>query len=294
MGLALNVWDALLIALKAITYGATLGAAGSVFFLGYCHSFIDPAARRSIDRLVRISGMLAVSAAGAHLLVTAGSMSGDAADLVNGALLHLVWIGGEGRALGIRTLGIVLVLVLGGSARRPPWGALAGAVLAATSFAWLGHAHAVSPSAIAVLVLGIHLLCVAFWLGALGPLFIVTRREHLPRVAGAVQRFSTVAIIVVGVLVVAGVYLLCVFLKEFSDLWLSVYGRLILTKLAFVAVLLSCAVFNKWHLTRRLNRGDRGAARSLNVSIRFEMLLGTLILIATAVLTTVTGPPALG
>jgi putative copper resistance protein D len=64
-------------------------------------------------------------------------------------------------------------------------------------------------------------------------------------------------------------------------------------KLALVAGLLSLAAFNKIRLTPRLSAGDTGAARSLERSIYAEMVLAALILLVTATITTLIGPPAL-
>jgi Copper resistance protein D len=63
--------------------------------------------------------------------------------------------------------------------------------------------------------------------------------------------------------------------------------------LAFVAALLCLAAFNKLRLTPRLQAGDTRALQALRISIRLELLLGVVILLTTAALTTVTGPPAL-
>jgi putative copper export protein len=76
-------------------------------------------------------------------------------------------------------------------------------------------------------------------------------------------------------------------------LWSSSYGRYLVLKLAVVACLVGLAGFNKLRLTPRLKAGDLRALRSLRRSIRAELILGLLILIITAALTTLTGPPAL-
>jgi copper resistance protein D len=83
-------------------------------------------------------------------------------------------------------------------------------------------------------------------------------------------------------------------LGDFAELWRSDYGRYVMLKLAFVAGLLCLAAFNKLSLTPRLLAGDTRALQALRTSIRLELLMGGLILLATAALTTVTGPPALG
>jgi copper resistance protein D len=98
----------------------------------------------------------------------------------------------------------------------------------------------------------------------------------------------------VGVMMAAGLSLLWMMLGNFAGSWSSTYGRYVMLKLAFVAALLCLAAFNKLNLTPRLLAGDTRALQALRTSIRLELLLGVLILLATATLTTVTGPPALG
>jgi putative copper resistance protein D len=287
-----GVWDAAAVAVKAIAYAATLGACGAVLFLTYSHSLIAGPERVRIVRQVRRSSLLAVIAGCAQIMVTAGSMGGHAEDLVSPPLLSMVSQTGLGRTLVIRTAGL-LFANLGTSPQRPPgWVAGAGAVAAATSFAWAGHTHSLAPYW-PILVVGIHLCAAAFWLGALAPLLTVSQTGDLAMVAATAARFGAAAQFVVGALVAAGVTLLWLLLGSLSQLWMSAYGRCLTLKLGLVAGLLYCAAFNKLRLTPRLTAGDPAALHSLRVSIRLELSLGVMILVATAALTTLNGPPAL-
>jgi copper resistance protein D len=289
---SLSVWDAALIAVKTVTYAATLGAAGAVFFLSYCGMLIASADRLRIRHVALGLSTLSVLAGAAQIMVSAASMSGDAAGMLDGSLVHMVWQAGAGRANAIRAIGLLLA-ALGMLPDRPSWWAFFGAILAATSFAWTGHARSLNPDVLPVLLLSVHLLGVAVWLGALVPLAIVARDSQLSRIAASAARFGAAAVFVVGGLMAAGVTLLWMLLGEVTALWGSAYGRYVTLKLAFVAGLLCLAAFNKLRLTPRLRAGDTRAVRSLRMSIRLELLLGVLILAVTATLTTVAGPPAL-
>jgi copper resistance protein D len=297
--LSAGVWDGLVVATKAITYAATFGAAGGVFFLSYCHPVLADADGSAARRLIRILMLVSVLASGARILVTAGSMSGDVSGLFDGGLLRMVWQAGEGRAFSIRTAGWLLALPAMLSARRPAVPALAAAGIAATSFAWASHAHALAmhlhaaASAGPILLISLHLLGVAFWLGALGPLLLIARHDDPRRLAAPAARFGTAATAVVALLAMAGLALLFMLLGHFSALWNSSYGGYLIAKLALVACLLSFAAYNKLRLTPQLLAGDGGAVRRLRMSIRAEMILGALILMVTAALTTLTSPPAL-
>jgi putative copper export protein len=164
--------------------------------------------------------------------------------------------------------------------------------MAATSFAWTGHARLLA-HAVAPFVLGVHLMGAAFWLGALVSLRIVARDGDMPRLAHVTARFGVSALYVVALMVAAALCLLSMMLGGVAQLWSSDYGRVAMLKVGLVAVLLCLAAFNKLLLTPRLLGGDAGAARSLNISVGVELLLGGLILAATAALTTIAGPPAL-
>jgi putative copper export protein len=210
----------------------------------------------------------------------------------DGSLLRMAWQAGAGRAAAIRTLGLLLAAV-GMSWDRTPWLGCLGAAIAATSFAWTGHARALHPDALPMLLQSIHLLGVAFWLGALAPLLIVARSGALPRIAAAAARFGTVAVWVVGGLMGAGLMLLWTLLGDFAALWTSRYGRYVIFKLILVGCLLCAAAYNKLRLTPRMLTGDHRGVETLRASIRLELLLGCLILAVTATFTTVAGPPAL-
>jgi putative copper export protein len=289
---SVDSWDGTLIAVKALTYAGTLCAAGAVFFLWYCGSLVTAADRSRIRRAVWGLSIVSISGGAAQIMVSAGSMSDAASGMWDGSLLRMIWQAGAGRANAIRDFGLVLA-ALGMVRNRPAWWSLFGATAAATSFAWSGHARALNPDSLPVLLVSVHLLGVAFWLGALVALGLVTRDRDAAAVAAPVARFGAAALFVVGGLMAAGLGLLWILLGDFTELWRSVYGRYVMLKLAFVAGLLCVAAFNKLSLTPRLLANDTRALRALRTSIRLELLLGVLILLATATLTTVTGPPAL-
>jgi putative copper resistance protein D len=288
----LSPWDAAAVALKTVTYAATFGAAGAVFFLRYNAAFIADAPRLTVRRMVRSLAVLAVAAGAAHIMVTAASMSGGAAGMRDSSLIRMVLQAGAGRANAIRAIGILLAAI-GVRPQRPASWALLGAAMAATSFAWTGHAHSLDPNVYPVLLLGLHLLAAAFWLGALAPLGLVARDGDLAKIGAAAARFGAAAVFVVIGMIAAGATLLWLLLGGFADLPGSTYGRFAALKLVLVAGLLGLAAFNKLRLTPRLLDGDAGAVRSLRTSIRCELLFGALILTVTAALTTLAGPPAL-
>ena len=139
-------------------------------------------------------------------------------------------------------------------------------------------------------MLCLHLLCVAFWLGALAPLLIVIQENQRDRTALIVTRFATLALGVVAALLAAGFGLLWIFITNASQFWHSDYARLLALKLVAVACLLGLAARNKLALTPQLLNAGPRAALKLRRSITAEMILAAAILLLTATFTTITGP----
>jgi copper resistance protein D len=290
---SLGVWDAALIAVKTLTYAATLCAAGAVFFLGYCAPLVEPGDRSRIRNTVWGLSIMSVGGGVLQIVVSAASMSDALSGMWDVPLLRMTWHAGAGRANTIRDLGLLLA-AFGVARHRPSWWSMAGAMAAATSFAWSGHARALNSGWLPVALVSLHLLGIAFWLGALPALSVVARgRRSVESVAAPAARFGAAALFVVGALMIAGLGLLWILLGDFTELWRSAYGRYVVLKLALVCGLLCLAAFNKLSLTPRLLANDARAVRALRASLRLELSLGVLILLVTATLTTVTGPPAL-
>ena len=140
-----------------------------------------------------------------------------------------------------------------GSGERPAALAIGTALAAALALTWAAAEHASAgiqvPLAMASSVL--HLLATGVWLGGLVALLLTLRRpagDDLPEV---VPRFSRIAFASVTVLAVTGIYQSWRGLGSLSALTGTSYGRLLLAKLAGVAVLLLVAGYSRrW--TRRI------------------------------------------
>jgi putative copper export protein len=252
--------------------------------------------------------VIAALTGGAMILATAASMSGDAGGLADLGLARMILRAGEGRASLVRLIGLILIGASLTGRRSPAAMTLLGAVAAATSFAWVGHVHALSAlrgAWLPALAIVVHLLGAAFWLGALIPLLMVARgadadlsrgdtsRADMSRIAATVGRFGAAALVVVGALLTAGVVLLCLLLRDVGELWTDDYGRLVLTKILLVSCLLALAALNHLRLTPRLFAYDTGALQALKRSIMAELAVAGCVLVMTAAMTTLAGPSVL-
>ncbi len=276
---------------KAITYAATLCGAGSVFFLAYSESLLRSAQAARIRRMIGPLLLAAAISSVAAILLLAGSMSGDVAGMFDSTFAGMILNAGQGRSTGIRLAGLALCAFAMAADRRFLAPAMIGAIIGASSFAWIGHIHALQPNTLPSLSLCVHLLCAAFWLGAFAPLLVVVQGGELAQIAQVAARFGKTALGMVAMLLLAGAALLFLLIQHAAEFWNSGYGRLVAIKLLTVGALLGIAALNKLRLTPRLSAGDFQAVGALRRSIRIEMVLGAGILLVTAAFTTLTGPP---
>ncbi|KQZ33463.1 copper resistance protein CopC [Mesorhizobium sp. Root552] len=147
----------------------------------------------------------------------------------------------------------------------------AGAALAAS-----GHASAADPQWLTRPMVFLHGVAIAFWAGALVPLGLALWRKT--SMAGIfLRRFSRSVLPVFAILVGAGVVLAVIQVEKPSALIDTAYGRLLVAKLALLAVLFALAAFNRWRLTAPAGSGDAPARTRLARSISVEILLAVLI-----------------
>ncbi|HTM77910.1 MAG TPA: copper resistance D family protein, partial [Devosia sp.] len=142
-----------------------------------------------------------------------------------------------------------------------------GAALMAT-----GHAGSADPQWLTRPAIALHGIGIAFWAGALLPLWALLKADA-PEAVGALRRFSRAIPVVLVMLVAAGVSLAVVQLGSPAALLQTGYGRILLVKLMLVAALLALAAINRWRLTARAEGSDMGARRQLIRIIVVETLL---------------------
>ncbi|MGA9025230.1 MAG: CopD family protein [Steroidobacteraceae bacterium] len=288
-----GAWDVAAVIVKAILYAATAMAAGGSWFLAYSGSLVAEAARPRMRQIAAAAAALGVASSLLRIPLLAGSMTGGFAGMFDGGLIAMIWNAGEARSTGTRLLGLTLLAVALTLPRGSRIWSVLAALVAATSFAWIGHAHALRPNVLPTVLVAVHGVCVCFWLGALPPLLLMTHSAAAPELGRVARRFGAIALGVVGILLAAGAGLLCLLLASPAALWDSPYGVALLCKLGLVCSLLGLGALNKWRLTPRLLAADPSAVAALRRSIILEMILGAAILLTTATLTTLLGPARL-
>ena len=180
---------------------------------------------------------------------------------------------------------------------RWAWTVLAGSALTlVASSAVLSHAIARLESRGALLLLdATHQVAVAAWVGGLVHLTIyaatarrVSRDTVAPSPGVVVRRFSTLALISVSTLMVAGIVLTYVYVGDPSALVGTAYGVMILSKLVLLAAALGLAAANRRAIVEAASASEPGLR--LYRFVEVEMGLGLTLLFAAASLTSL--PPS--
>ncbi|MFF2651676.1 copper resistance CopC/CopD family protein [Streptomyces sp. NPDC058045] len=261
---------------RYLSYASFVLLVGGAAFLLAC--WPGGAGRRPVQRLVA-GGWVGLTAGTLLLLLMRGAYtgSGKAADIFDLGLLGGVLQTKTGAALVSRLLllavaALFLAVLFGayakhvedeaegeaeekgddggdGTSRRDlafglsVGGGVVAAGLAAT-WAMSEHASVGLQAGLAMPVDVLHLLAVALWLGGLTTL--LTALYRTPAVdASAVHRFSRLAFASVVVLAATGLYQSWRQLGTWTALFGTTYGRLLLAKVALVAVLVGLAYFSR-------------------------------------------------
>ena len=242
------------------------------------------------------------------VVMTAAMMGVGIADVAVEDVGVMLTAMAAGTALLFRALALALVLVT--ALLLPRWPTttrIASAVsagLALATLTWAGHGgmetgrlglvHAGSDVA--------HLLAAGAWLGgllALASLLFSPRpsASHLASTHLALTRFATVGTVAVGLLVLTGLVngWLLIGIDRLPMLWTSLYGQLLLIKLALFVVMLALAASNRFRLTPALGRNLTSADPSrrvgdLRISLAVESAAAIAILALVAWLGTLSPP----
>jgi putative copper export protein len=277
--------DGVAVAARALALLCLYQSAGAVFFLALFEREL-PRVRVRVRRLGSIAALCGMALVPLLAPLMAARMAGDFSGLFNGALLRVAWHSSNATAQAVQMLGLMLI-VIGLAANKPVavLGAVLGAVLASCALVLTGHTSVNPQRALLAPLLTVHLLIVAFWFGALAPLWLALRHEALPDAAAVLRRFSRLAIWLVPGIALAGLSLAFVLIDDVAVLRRP-YGELLLAKLCLYLLLMGFAAMNRWRFVPALQSSQRALQRSLVA----EYLGIALVLAMTATLTTLFSP----
>ena len=170
--------------------------------------------------------------------------------------------------------------------------ALAAGALAVGGFAISGHTATTDPRWLVTLADAAHAVAGAVWFGGLVGLAVVLRaRRADPATAGAgpvVARFSGTATIALAVIAAVGVALSWTQVRSLDALTSTTYGRILIAKVAVVAVVAAIGGWNRFRLVPALASAPKKATARLRRTVRIEALALVVALGLTAVLVQVT------
>jgi copper resistance protein D len=281
--------DVLSVTLRALSFLTLFQAAGIALFLALREHEL-PNSERSLRRIGTLAALIAATLLIAHYLLEAARMSGELGGAVDPGLQGMVMRSAASVTQSWRLLG--LLLIVGGLQRAGSDGrtaAVIGVVVLLASFTFVGHTSTHALRWLLSPLLLAHLCVVAFWYGALLPLYLISSQEP-PQTAGwVVRRFSERAIWLVPILLLAGLALATVLLPDLAALRRP-YGELLIAKVIGFCALMPLAALNRSRFGPALERGELIAARRFRQVVVAEFALLATILCVTAALTSFYSP----
>jgi copper transport protein len=199
-------------------------------------------------------------------------------------------------ALVLLALGLV---TWRGVRRWPGQAALAATGLALLTSSLNSHAAALLSGAyLGVAIDWLHFTAVATWIGGLASLVYVlpvvvtasqSSGDHVR--AKAVARFSQLALIAVGVIILTGTFQAWLEVGSWDGFVQTAYGLTVTVKIALLALILALAAFNLLVARPGLAKAAKSAAssqaliRRFGLAVRGEVVLAVVVLLVAAVLT---------
>jgi putative copper resistance protein D len=300
--------DVGLVVARLLHYATLTTLAGVSFFPLYACAAAEPEELSGRRRAVLLCAVAGTLLSGLLWFVCSlANMSGTWAGVVDQETLWTVLNETTFGSVWVARM-LLAVVILGMTAMRPFWTAIAGrdlilaclaaallASLAATGHAqieegWMSLVHVGSDAA--------HLLAVGAWLGGLIPLgFILLgcsgEGEPIVDVNRILLRFSSMGYVAVATLVASGLINSWFLVGSVSSLLTTLYGQILLAKLGLFGAMLALAAANRFWLVPRMIETRAGASADPSVSLgrlRYHVLgeqfLGLMVLLAVAVLGT--------
>lgn len=246
-----------------LLYLGVLAAAGGCAFLRWA---AQPADRAALRPLVRPAAIAGVAAAAATIPLQAAQIGGQG--LAGSVRPDLLWAAATD-SVGVQSLlvafGLALLIVTladEGDRLADALG-LTGAAVAIAALLVAGHTRTVGPPWVLVPADAVHLTAAAVWAGGLVLLWPAVRRRRAGDdpvgAAEVVSRFSSLATVAAAAVTVAGVVMAWVLTRTATALTTTIYGRVLMVKVAAVGGVLLIGAYNN----RRLVPAIRAAATAV-------------------------------
>ncbi|MCX8955066.1 CopD family protein [Ruegeria sp. NA] len=288
-----DIWGVVAILAKLVLYIGFAGSTGLVAVKCLFSELVAPVSL-AMKRQALVLAWLSLAATVFGFMLRGAALTGGVDGMVDPEMLGLLWQTSVGDVLAYRLSGAVLILVGLSVPRFGLWIALLGGTLAMWSFAQIGHVPELESFSVKLLLL-LHLLCVAFWVGIFSPLRgMALMSEHLTDAAELGHRFGQTAALVVPALIGAGLWMAWLLVGNLQGLLFTGYGQTLMLKVFLVALLMILAAANKLRFVPAMQSGEAIAAQRLARSIEVEAIVVLAVLATTAALTRVLTLPSYG
>jgi len=278
--------DALPLALFADRIGLNVAALLMIgFALHAASGVVERDALRRLRPLVLLAGAGVLVFASLRLLILNAQM-GDGTVLFDPELFPLSWIalGPSTMAMGVGAVAGVAGVIVGSRIL-----AGIGASILAVGFGLTGHSQGLADPGLAPMAVAAHAFIAGFWVVApitLYPAALLRDDVLLARL----KRFSVIAMAAIPLLLLLGVWLAFVLAGGVAPLFGSIYGWLLLAKLAAGLAAMGMGALNKQVVTTRIERDPAKGRRWLRLTLAFEAILFATALLAVSAATTIAGP----
>lgn len=172
--------------------------------------------------------------------------------------------------------GFILGLIALSGRSAPRFCAVLATLCAGAALAMTGHASSAPPQWVSRPAVFLHIVGLCFWLGSMLPLALALIRTPDPQ--APLARFSKLIPLPLVVLIAAGGVLVWVQVPDLRLLPDTGYGRLLIAKLALVAMLLALALRNRLSLAPAVMAGTPGARRAFFRAVVAEIAVALAIL----------------
>ena len=287
-------FDLLSVLLRALGLSLEAVTVGGVFVLLFVAraGSAEPGARNRVCRFIAgfslaLAITLVLTAAESALMLMGGNGPGTPGvafrDVVSASFFRSDCI------LALAALAMFFLLRF---CPRQTWAiSLAGLAIVSSSTALSHAASRVDHRPLLLLLTAAHHLGAAAWIGGLGSLLVAIRASQDARnIHAMARRFSTMAIVSVAVLVLAGIVMAKFYIGTWSEIYGTSYGLMLLAKAYLLLLALTLGASNFW-----LVRETRSEATPVLLRLRrfseAEIGLGFTALLAAASLTS--QPPAI-
>jgi len=235
---------------------------------------------RSLIKLIVIGSVILVLSDFGMIYVQAYSINAGIADAI-ATKFGSIWIARTLESLVILVIAIVIYIKLKKTNSSVPSKSDISSILAVglailVTTTLIGHSSAVG-TVIPIIIDFVHNLAASIWIGSVIYLaFVVVPKIKQAPLEGYVKdsvlsiiipRFSTIPVVILGIIVITGPFLLYILENNLDLILASLYGKTLIAKLALAAVMISIGGYNQTVIYRQaLNIATIAVNTSLSTS----------------------------